>query len=90
MCYVPNFVYPIKFMFVIFLELLDNAFLLIFARHNLTCTEQFELGVPLKMNSSIVQDITRDSDNAVSNTYIILESWLNSRTNDRNSMSLFD
>ena len=75
--------------FLIFLELLDNTFLLDFARHNLTSTEMFELGVSLKMKISTVREIIRDSDDAVSNTCAILEAWLDSRTNDGNS-ALFD
>ena len=80
----------IKIVVLIFLELLDNTFLLDFARHNLSSTEQFELGVSLKMKGSTIRDITRDSDNAASNTYLILESWLDSRTNDGYSAALFD
>ena len=80
----------IKIVILIFLEMLDNTFLLDFAQYNLTSTEQFQLGVSLKMKGSTVRDITRDSDDAVSNTYLILEAWLDSRTNDGNSAALFN
>ena len=70
--------------------MLDNTFLLDFAKHNLSSTEQFQLGVSLNLKSSTVREIIRDSDDAVSNTFAILESWFDSRTNDGNSAALFD
>ena len=80
----------IKVVVLICLELLDNTFLLDFARYNLSSTEQFELGVLLKMNISTVREIIRDSDDAVSNTCAVVEAWRDSRTNDGNSAALFD
>ena len=76
--------------FFVFPELLDNTYLLKFAQHNLSSTEQFQLGVSLNMKSSAVRDIMRDSDDAVNNTFTILESWRDSRTNDGNSVAMFD
>ena len=74
----------------IFLEIVDKTFLLDFALHNLSSTEQFQLGVSLNVNSSTVREIIRFSDDAVSNTFAILEEWFDSRKNDGNSAALFD
>ena len=81
-------IYAIQLFF--FSEVLDNTFLLDFAKHNVSPTEQFQLGVSLKLKSATVREIIRDSDDAVSNTFAILESWLVSRTNDDNSAALFN
>ena len=61
-----------------------------FAKLNMTRSEQFQLGGFLDMGSSAIKDLVRDSPDDVINTFIILESWLDSRTSDKNSTALFD
>ena len=73
-----------------FLWLLNNSFLLKFAHHNLSSTEQFLLAVSLNMTKAAVRYITRNSDDGVNNTFTILESWRDSRTDDANSAAMFD
>ena len=90
LCSEKHWFTPYDCIFLFFSEMLDNTFLLDFANHNSSSTEQFQLGVSLKLKSSTVREIIRVSDDAVSNTFAILESWLDSRTNDGTSATLFD
>ena len=69
--------------------MLDNTFLVKFTQHNLLFTEQFQLRALLNVSSSTIDDITRDSKDAVIATFKILEKWVQSKK-DTNSTAMFD
>ena len=58
---------------------LDNKFLMKLAIHELTSKEQFSVGVLLEMEPSVIRQIIRDSEEAVTSTFAILEAWRNNR-----------
>ena len=74
----------------IFLAHIDKTFLMKLTQHNLTSTEQRQLGVFLPVDTSAIRNIVRDPDDPVFNTFCILEAWLDSRKTDANSTALFE
>ena len=60
------------------------------AQHTLSSTEQFQLRVFLKVNTSKIQDLMRASEDAATNTFTILETWIDSRHDVGNVTALFD
>ena len=68
----------------------DNTFLIKFAQRNCLPTEQFQLAALLNMSSSTIDDITRDSKDAVIATFKILEKWVQSRRRKTNVTAMFD
>lgn len=74
----------------VFLALMDASFLMELAQQNITSTEQLQLGVFLKMKTSSIRDIMRELDDAVINSFNILEAWLDSRKSVGTSKALFD
>ncbi|KAI0218164.1 hypothetical protein LSAT2_030111 [Lamellibrachia satsuma] len=70
--------------------LMDKGFLMKLAQHTLSSTEQFQLGVFLKVKTSEIQDLMRASQDAVINTFTILETWIDSRHDVGNVTALFD
>ncbi|KAK2185669.1 hypothetical protein NP493_227g03081 [Ridgeia piscesae] len=71
-------------------EMFDNTFLIKFAQRNCLPTEQFQLAALLNMSSSTIDDITRDSKDAVIATFKILEKWVQSRRRKTNVTAMFD
>ena len=48
-------------------------------------TEQFQMGVFLSLKTSKIQDLMRASEDDVTNTYTLLETWIDSRKDVCNS-----
>ena len=60
------------------------------AQHTLSSTEQFQLGVFLKVKTSTkIQDLMRAED-ALTNTFTILETWIDSKNDVGNVTAWFD
>ena len=75
---------------LVFPELMDKGFLMKLAQCKLISTEQFQFGVFLKVETSKIQDLMRASEDAVANTFTILETWIDSGNDVGNATALFD
>ena len=60
------------------------------AQLSVSPTEQFQMGVFLSLKTSKIQELMRASADAVTNTYTLLETWIDSRKDVSNSPALFD
>ena len=68
--------------FLIFLVLIDNTFLMKLAQLRLTPAEQLQLGVFLKLKTTTIRASMSDSEDHVTNTFAILETWVDARKTD--------
>ncbi|KAI0237702.1 hypothetical protein LSAT2_011720 [Lamellibrachia satsuma] len=70
--------------------LMDRGFLMKLSQLSVSPTEQFQMGVFLSLKTSKIQELMRASEDAVTNTYTLLETWIDSRKDVSNSPALFD
>jgi len=70
---------------------MDNIFLMRLAQRVITPSEQYQLGVFLKIDPTTVQQIIDGSTDTVKNSFNVLTAWRNStQQNTEDSTILFD